>query len=172
MKSILFAFLTLITLSACSQGGDKSKRSSPPGSVKETISSGATVSIDYSQPSIKGRTIGKDIEPMKGKAWRAGANEATIFEVDKDVKVEGKDLPAGKYSLFMIDNGNTWTIIFNKNWNVWGTQYEANKSADALHVDVTPGEPATFTEKLAYTISKAGKVSLYWGNKQVDFMVK
>lgn len=172
MRSILFACLTLVSLSACSQGGDKSKRPSPPASVKETISSGTTVSIDYSQPSIKGRTIGKDVEPMQGKVWRAGANEATVFEVDKDVKVEGKDLPAGKYSLFMLDNGSTWTIIFNKNWNIWGTQYEANKSGDVLHVDVTPGEPSAFAEKLAYSITNGGKVSMVWGNRQIDFMVK
>lgn len=171
MKSILFAFLTFIALSAYSQQ-DKSKRPSPPASVKETLSNGVTVSIDYSQPSVKGRTIGKDVEPMQGKPWRAGANEATVFEVNKDVKVEGKALLAGKYSLFMTDYGNSWTIIFNKNWNIWGTQYDANKTADVLHVDVTPGEPAAFAEKLSYTISKSGKVSLHWGNKQVDFNVK
>jgi len=99
-------------------------------------------------------------------------DEATVFEVDKNVKIESKDLPAGKYSLFMIDNGTNWTIIFNKNWNIWGTMYDQNKSADALHVDVASVNPAAFTEKLKYTIDKDGKVSLMWGNKQVNFMVK
>jgi Protein of unknown function (DUF2911) len=171
MKSVLFFALTLITLTACGQE-DKSKRPSPPATAKETLNDGVNVLIDYSQPSIKGRTIGKDVEPMQGKAWRAGANEATVFAVDKNVQVEGKNLPAGKYSLFMVDNGNSWTIIFNSNWNIWGTQYDQNKSGDVLHVDVTPGEPASFAEKLTYTITKNGKVSLMWGNKQVDFMVK
>ena len=59
---------------------DKSKRPSPPAKVSETISSGATISIDYSQPSLKGRSIGTSVEPMKDKVWRMGANEATIFD--------------------------------------------------------------------------------------------
>ena len=58
---------------------DKSKRPSPPAKVTQKISSGATISIDYSQPSVKGRTIGKELEPMDGKVWRTGANEATGF---------------------------------------------------------------------------------------------
>jgi len=52
---------------------------------------------------------------MQGKVWRAGANEATIFEINKDVKVEGKTLAAGKYALFMLPAENEWTVIFNKN---------------------------------------------------------
>ncbi len=123
----------------------KSKRPSPPAKVTETVSSGATVTIDYSQPSLKGRTIGKDVEPMNGKVWRAGANEATVFEVNKDVKVEGQTLPAGKYALFMIANDNEWTIIFNKKWDQWGLDHEKNKDQDVLQVKVKPmkaGKPS------------------------------
>src|ERR1700759_1739058 len=79
---------------------DKSKRPSPPASVSETTSKGVDIKIDYSQPSVKGREIGKDVEPMKGKVWRTGANEATVFEISKDVQINGKSLPAGKYGLF------------------------------------------------------------------------
>jgi hypothetical protein len=109
---------------------------------------------------------------MPGKVWRAGANEATVFESDKDVKIEGKDLKAGKYSVFMIDNGSDWTIIFNKNWKIWGTTYEDNKTADVLQVKVPAGKSSSFTEKLTYTIGKDGKVSLMWGDKLVSFKVK
>src|SRR6218665_1869577 len=119
MKStILLTIALATTLFASAQDGDKSKRPSPPAQAKETIKSGATISIDYSQPSVKGRVIGKDLEPKDEKVWRTGANEATIFEVSKDVTVEGKALPAGKYSLFTIAGANNeWTIIFNKTWN-------------------------------------------------------
>ena len=121
MKSaLLLTFASVTMLVACGQD-DKSKRPSPPAQAKETLASGAVVTIDYSQPSVKGRTIGKDLEPMTGKVWRTGANEATVFEVSKDVKVEGKDLPAGKYALYSIANEGEWTIIFNKTWKQWGT---------------------------------------------------
>src|SRR5271156_4324063 len=79
---------------------DKSKRPSPPAKAEGTID-GAKVVIDYSTPSAKGRKMLGDKEPY-GKVWRTGANEATTFEVDKNVKIEGKDLPAGKYALFTI----------------------------------------------------------------------
>ncbi|MGE5107993.1 MAG: lipoprotein [Sphingobacteriales bacterium] len=171
-KFLLFttaSAFSLLSLTACGQKGDKSKRPSPPALAKQTLASGVTVSIDYSQPSIKGRTIGKDVEPMAGKVWRTGANEATVFEVDKDVKIEGQSLPKGKYSLYSI-SGDEWTIIFNKTWDQWGTNY--NEKDDALRVKVKPGKAASFAEKMNFTISKEGKVSLTWGDIQVDFNVQ
>lgn len=146
---------------------------SPAASVSETINGGATVSINYSSPSLKGRTIGKDVEPMEGKVWRAGANNATVFEVDKDVKIEGKSLPAGKYALFTINNGKEWTLIFNKKWEQWGAfKYEETKGEDALQVKVNAKKAAASAESLAYTIDKSGKVSLLWGDLDVSFNVK
>lgn len=172
-KFLLFttaSAFSLLSLTACGQKGDKSKRPSPPALAKETLTSGATVSIDYSQPSVKGRTIGKDLEPMAGKVWRTGANEATVFEVDKDVKVEGQTLAKGKYALFTIA-GDEWTIIFNKTANQWGA-FDYKEADDALRVKVKPGKAASFAEKMTFTIGKDGKVSLMWGDVQVDFTVQ
>jgi Protein of unknown function (DUF2911) len=171
MKAFVLITLTaLVTLSACAQP-DKSKRPSPPAMAKETLSSGAMVSIDYSQPSVKGRTIGKDLEPKAGQVWRTGANEATVFETDKAVKVEGKELPAGKYGLFTIANGDDWTIIFNKTWKQWGA-YDYKEADDVLRVNVKEGKAASLSEKMTFLISKEGKVTLLWGDTQVAFTVQ
>lgn len=174
MKSMLLLATALISLAACGQ--DKSKRPSPPVTAKETIASGAVVTIDYSQPSVKGRTIGKDLEPKVGQVWRAGANEATTFEVSKDVKVEGQALPAGKYAFFTLWNSDdTWTLIFNKDLkaNKWGAyEYEKTKASDALKVNVKAGKAPAFAEKLTYSVAKDGKVSLAWGDVGVDFKVE
>jgi hypothetical protein len=170
MKQLLFSAVLFLSLVACGQA-DKSKRPSPPAMAKETIKSGAVISIDYSQPSVKGRTIGKDLEPMEGKVWRAGANEATVFEVNKNVKVEDSTLVAGKYGLFTIMNGDEWTIIFSKTWNQWGA-FTYKDADDALRVKVKAGKTKDFAEKLTYTIDKSGKISLMWGDKQVEFKVK
>ena len=170
MKSALL--LTIVSLSmlvACGQD-DKSKRPSPPAQAKETLASGAVVIIDYSQPAVKGRTIGKDLEPMPGKVWRTGANEATVFEVSKDVKVEGQDLKAGKYALFTIANDGEWTIIFNKNPKQWGA-YDYKQSEDALRVKVKPSKNESFAEKMTFVVDKNGTVSLLWGDRKVDFKV-
>lgn len=167
----LSAFM-LVGISACGQAKeDKSKRPSPPTKVTKTIKSGATISIDYSQPSVKGRTIGKDLEPMDGKVWRTGANEATVFETSKDVKINDGSLPAGKYALFTIADDNGWTVIFNKTWNQWGA-YDYKEADDALRIKapVTKGNPNT--EKMTFTIGDDGTVSMLWADRVVKFTVQ
>ena len=169
MKQILFSLCLLTTIVACGQA-DKSNRPSPPALAKETLNNGTTVSIDYSQPAVKGRSIGKDLEPMRGQVWRTGANEATVFEVDKDVKIEGQSLPAGKYGLFTIMKDDEWTIILNKKWDQWGA-FTYNEADDALRVKVKSTKAAAFSERMTFQIEKDGKISLLWGDIEVDFMV-
>lgn len=173
MKSVFFMALALCTmLVSQAQNEDKSKRKSPPAVAKATLASGATVSIDYSKPSVNGRVIGEALEPKKGEVWRAGANETTIFEVSKDVTVNGKKLPAGKYGFFTLDNGDTWTLIFNKVWKDWGA-YKYKESEDALRISVKPNRShKPFTETLTYTVDKNGDVNLLWGDLKVGFSVK
>jgi hypothetical protein len=170
MKSFLLLLVATSATILVSAQSDKSKRPSPPALATETLANGTVVSIDYSQPSVKGRKIGTDLEPKEGKVWRSGANEATVFEVSKDVKIEGQPLPAGKYSLYTIKNGDEWTIIFNKTWKQWGTNY--NEADDALRVKVKGGKADGFSEKLTYAINKKGRVSLMWGDLQANFNVE
>jgi hypothetical protein len=171
MKSLLlFVSACTITLFANAQQ-DKTTRPSPPATANQTLTGGVIVTIDYSQPSVKGRTIGKDLEPINGKVWRTGANEATVFQVNKGVKVEGKELPAGKYALFTIAGDNEWTIIFNKTWNQWGA-FQYKEADDVLRVKVKPTKSKTFTEKMTFTVNKNGTVTLLWGDWQVDFRVE
>ena len=173
-------FLSLAVLSCCllltsslkAQQQDKSKRPSPPAKVSETIKSGATISIDYSQPSLKGRTVGTSVEPMKDKVWRMGANEATVFETNKDVTINGQKLPAGKYSLFGLWTDSGYTLIFNKAYQIWGTQYDQNKDKDALRVAADVKTADTPQETLTYTIDKSGLVKLLWGNMVISFNVQ
>ena len=170
MKSLFLLVVATASMLLSFGQDDKSKRPSPPALAKQTLASGAVVTIDYSQPSVKGRTIGKDLEPMAGKVWRTGANEATVFDVTKAVKVEGKDLPAGKYSLFTVANEGEWTIIFNKNAKQWGA-YDYKEADDALRVKVKPGKAAQFAEKMTFNVDKNGTVTLLWGDIKVDFKV-
>ncbi len=150
---------------------DKSKRPSPPAKVEQTIASGAVITIDYSQPSVKGRTIGKNLEPKGDAVWRTGANEATIFETTKAVKINGQDLPAGKYSLFTIAGTGEWTIIFNKTWNQWGA-FDYKMSEDFLRAKATATKESSFAEKMTFTIAKDGTVDLLWGDNKVTFKVE
>jgi hypothetical protein len=167
--SLVLLTFGLLSPSTINAQQDKSKRPSPPAKVSEKITSGATISIDYSQPSLKGRIIGTSIEPMKDKVWRMGANEATVFETDKDVTINGQKLPAGKYSLFGLWTEAGYTLIFNKAYQIWGTQYGDNKDKDALRVAANVKTTDKVQEQLTYTIDKSGLVNLLWGNLNISF---
>ena len=165
----IMSVLLITALTSCAQK-DKSKRPSSPAITTQKIGA-TTISINYSQPSVKGRTIGVDLEPLPDKVWRAGANETTVFEVDKDVLVEGKLLPKGKYGFFILQQGGrSWNLIFNKTWDQWGTKY--NEADDVFRVPVRGSKAAEFAEKLIYKISADGIVTLLWGDVEINFTVQ
>lgn len=170
-KFISFFVVAAISFSAMTSiAQDKSKRPSPPASVTATTSKGVTISINYSQPSVKGRTIGKEIATF-GELWRTGANEATVFEVNKEVTVGGKKIKAGKYGLYSIPGAKEWTIILNNKSNLWGAD-NYSQSEDAVRLVTPAGKSKSFMEKMTILISDAGKVSLIWGDTTVDFSVQ
>jgi hypothetical protein len=172
MKYFLSAssVLALLFLSLSSIAQVDQPKPSPLDSVMQKVGK-LEVKIVYSAPSVKGRTIGKDLEPMQGKVWRTGANEATVFEVDRDVKIDGKDLKKGKYGLFTIDEGSEFVVIFNKTWKQWGA-FKYQESEDALRVKVKKGKANPFAEKMTFKIDDKGLVTLLWGDMMVDFKVK
>lgn len=169
MKKLLFAAsLALISVFGIAQNSPKP---SPATEVKTTLDNGAEISIKYGQPSLKGRTPGKEVEPMLNKIWRAGANDATVFETSKDIKINGNMLPAGKYSLFLLQKENGATVIFNKVWKQWGA-FQYKEAEDALRVEAKLSTSAESAEKLIYTIDKNGTVQILWGNLNFGFTVE
>lgn len=155
----------LITLTSWAQG-DKGNRPSPPATATGKVN-GATITINYGSPSVKGRQVwdpNGTLAPY-GKVWRAGANEATTFETDKDIKVEGKTLPAGKYGFFTIPGQNEWTVIFNKVANQWGA-FKYDQAQDVLRVMAKPAKSSQMNEKLVYDVTNKGVV-LKWENVEL-----
>ncbi len=167
MKPFLFSavfFLFAFSLNAQTSGNN---RVSPIDSIETKIND-LSVEIIYSRPYLKGRQFGKDIVPF-GKVWRTGANEATVFEVNKDVFIEGKQLPAGKYSLYTIPNETETVVIFNKDWNQWGTNY--NESQDALRVTVPTFNSDESVEQFTIDLDETGAACLVWGNTLFTFQI-
>ena len=127
---IAVAVFAVATLASAQMGDskDKSKRPSPPASAECKLPDGKTVKIDYSSPRAKGRKIfgtadEKALVPY-GEVWRAGANEATTFVTDANLKVGDKDVPAGSYTIFTIPKADEWTLIINKKTGEWGVPYK------------------------------------------------
>jgi len=166
--SVLLFVLGVTLNSSCQE--DKSKRKSPPANVSGTIGD-LTLTVDYSSPGVKGRKLWGKLVPYN-EVWRTGANEATTFEVNKDVLIEGEKLPAGKYGLFTIPGESDWVFIFNKEPDQWGA-FDYDSKKDALRVTVKPAKAKTFTERLAFEIKKKGsnaaEVRMNWGNLSAGF---
>lgn len=141
---------------------------SPRDSVSGKIGN-ATIEINYGSPAVKGRKIWGGLESY-GKVWRAGANEATTFKTDRDIKVEGQTLPAGTYSFFVIPTESYWTIIFNKTAKQWGA-YKYDEAQDALRVTVRPRKVSSLHERLRYVITGKG-FELQWEYLEVPVSVK
>jgi hypothetical protein len=109
------------------------------------------------------------------QVWRAGANEATIFETTKDIKVEGKAVPAGKYSLYAIPGKTEWTIIINSETGQWGIKRTGETTRDPAKdvavVKVKPMKSKSLNERLLYTVTGSG-FQLSWENIDVPVSIK
>ena len=103
--------------------------------------------ILYSRPQKQGRKVFGELVEY-GKVWRLGANEATEIEFYKDVKIGGKKVPKGRYTLYGIVSENVWTMIINKDTDTWGAfKYDSKK--DVLRTDV----PAQKTDEVVESMS-------------------
>lgn len=111
-----------------------------------------------------------ELVPYNEKVWRTGANAATTIQFDKPVKIEGKDLAAGKYALFTIPGETEWTIIISKNSDQMGA-FGYTEKDDLLRVVVKPSKITEFVETFTITVG-SDEVSLKWENTAVAFKVK
>jgi hypothetical protein len=149
---------------------------SPRDSVSGTVK-GANIKIWYGAPSVRNRPIFGDSTTLQpyGKIWRAGANQMTTFTTDKDIKIEGKTLPAGKYSLFATPGAKEWTIIFNSVNNQWGIHRDGSANddptKDVLVVKVKPIIHTDITERMVFKLSDKG-FALVWEHVEVPVRIK
>lgn len=150
LKKALFAFAltALVGFAAVAQ-----EKASPAKKAEGTVA-GAKITINYSSPAVKGRTIWGDLVPL-GQIWRAGADDATTFTTSKDITIQGKKLVAGTYSFFMIPGETESTMIFNKVAKQWGS-YTYDAKEDALRVSVPSQQTSTMEERLVYEVKPDG----------------
>lgn len=159
--------LAMILFAGISVNAQDKKPTSPAATATGKIN-GANITINYSSPFVKGRTIWGDLVPY-GKVWRAGANAPTTFETDKVLTVEGKQLPAGKYALYVIPEKDNATVIFGKDPSVGANKYDQEN--DQLRVNVKTKKSSTLTESLVYKINK-DNVTLSWEYLEIPVKIK
>jgi hypothetical protein len=150
-----------------------------------------SVSILYNSPDVTGPDgksrkdhiwgevvhygfIDQGFGTSKAAPWRAGANENTVITFSHDVTINGKELKAGSYGVFLVvAKEGPWTWIFSKNTGSWGSYFYSDKE-DALRVEAQP-ESATYSEYLTYGFdnrkSNSATAFLHWENKKVGFTI-
>lgn len=144
---------------------------SPKATVTQTV--GLTdITIEYSSPGVKGRTIWGGLEAYDS-IWRAGANASTKITFSKEVTIEGTSVPKGSYSVFIIPSKGDWTIILNKNASASVGQYKMVE--DMVRVKAKPQE-IPFRERLAYAVTNftdsTASIDMEWEKVRVSFNVK
>ncbi|TCJ13546.1 DUF2911 domain-containing protein [Flaviaesturariibacter flavus] len=115
--------------------------------IQDKASEPLLARVIYSRPLMNGRTIFGDLVPYN-EVWRLGANEATEVEFYREVRIGGKKLAKGKYTLYAIATPTQWTVIFNKETDTWGAfKYDEKKDVARVTVPVekldAPVEPFT-----------------------------
>lgn len=171
MKKIFALFLSL-SFTAVAFAQLSLPQPSPKASVMQTV--GITeISIVYSSPAVKGRTIFGGLEAY-GKVWRSGANAATEIHFSTDVMVGGQPVKAGKYALFTIPGESEWTVIINSNANQWGsTAYK--QELDVARFTVKAEKLPEVKERLSYYINyvsdNEATIVLKWEKVKISFPV-
>ncbi|SFO49355.1 Protein of unknown function [Algoriphagus ornithinivorans] len=156
--------------SSVEESSEESSRPSPL-EVKDGEIAGKAFKVYYGSPAVKGREIWGDLVPYN-VVWRTGANEATYVELSQDMTVEGKSLPAGKYSLFTIPKeSGKWTVIFNSEWDLEHGHFQYDEKNDVLRVEVTPVWGESLQERLSIDIENPGLV-IRWEKLQLPIIVQ
>ncbi|MFT6442457.1 MAG: hypothetical protein ACJASM_002003 [Salibacteraceae bacterium] len=140
-----------------------------PLKTTEALVGKSKVTITYSSPSVKGRTIFGDLVPFD-KVWRTGANEATTIETSGEIMIGGKKLKAGKYSVFTIPTKDKWTVILNSVSDQWGA-YKHDLAMDLFRVMTNKVETIEAKEQFTITVEN-GMLSFVWATSKASVSIK
>lgn len=177
-KTTLIALIISISLSSCDNVSSsievekkpttKLKITTPQPSPKATVEQrvGLTdISIEYSRPGVRGRTIFGDLVPF-GKTWRTGANSNTKITFSSDVSIDGQTLKAGSYGLYTVPNENSWEIMFYAESDNSGVPRDWDKAKivakTSVEVYSMPMNVETFTITFDDVSSTSAVIGLFW----------
>jgi len=174
IKSQVAAVALLAATSTLPAQQLKVPAASPLQTVKQAFAL-SDITIEYSRPGVKGRTVYGDVVPF-GKIWRTGANASTKITFGEDVKVEGQDLKAGTYALYSIPNKDSWELLFYKDLTLGGNVADYKKENEVLRIVVKPtvlnDKVETFSILIADITSTKANIELNWDKTRVAFKVE
>jgi hypothetical protein len=152
-KHSLFLGISLAALAACAIP-IRAQLPSPPARATCKFADGKTITVNYSSPRMRGRKIFGDLVPF-GEVWRMGADDATTFVPSADVVVGGKNVPAGKYTMFALPTPTKWTLIISKQIGEWGIPYPGEKY-DFARMEMKVSKLSSPLENFTISFDQAG----------------
>lgn len=173
MKRFLITFLIVMGFSFLTNAQIETPMASPLSKIEQKI--GITdVTIEYSRPSMRGRTVFGNIIPF-GEIWRTGANVNTKITFSDDVKINGKDLKKGTYSLYTVPNKTNWEIIFYQKSDNWGNPKTWDASLESLRFTVNSKVLSSLVETFSINFSdlknEEATLNLSWEKTQVSIKI-
>ena len=140
--------------------------------IQDKITEPLVARVIYSRPQKTGRVIFGGLIKY-GEVWRMGANEATEIEFFRPVRIAGKKISKGRYTLYAIVNEKTWTLIINKETNTWGSfKYDPKKDLLRMDLPVQKTDPVVDSFSMLFEKTAAGfSLLIAWDNIRVSMPV-
>ena len=140
--------------------------------IQDKATEPVVMRLIYSRPQLNGRKIFGDLQEY-GKVWRLGANEATEIEFFKDVKINDRKIRKGRYTLYAIPFQDKWTLIVNKETDIWGS-FRYDQSEDIVRMDI-PVVKNEVTEAMTIVFDKSSlgaDMNVYWDDVKVSLPIE
>ncbi len=132
-----------------------------PRDSSRGVVDGAELSVQYSRPARRGRSVWGDVV-KSDVVWRLGADMATHFSTSADMDIGGTQVPAGRYTLWMLLKGDgSGELIVNKRVNIFGTQYDPR--ADLARIPLQRVDTASEVERMSLSVLDHS-LEVAWGN--------
>ncbi|MUP42969.1 DUF2911 domain-containing protein [Christiangramia aestuarii] len=165
MKKLL-SLAVIFCLSISMNAQIEAPQPSPSAKIEQKV--GLTdVTVEYSRPGMRGRTIFGDLVPY-GKVWRTGANANTKITFSDDVMINGKELKKGSYAIYTIPNKDSWEVMFYSSTDNWGVPQQWDESKVALKAKAEtmemPMKMETFTIVIDELKNDSAVLNFIWEN--------
>ncbi len=169
---VMFAHVSPVSAHGKAQAAQSKPLPSPAAEANVTLD-GKAITIHYNSPRMRGRKIVGELVPY-GKVWRTGANPATSFVTEGNIKIGDLNVPAGKYTLYTLpaESGTAWQLIINKQTGQWGTVYNQDQDLGRtpMHSSTLPSPQEDMSISFEHTTKNSTEVHVRW--ETIDEWVK
>jgi hypothetical protein len=169
MKKLIFSLLLTVAFTFGALAQIQTPAASPEQTLTQSVGL-SSVTVQYSRPAMRGRTIFGDLVPMD-KLWRTGANKNTLVTFESDATLGGSPLKAGTYALYTVPSKDEWTVYFYTDTENWGLPkpWDENKIAAVYKVKAQSLDSSveSFTITIDKVTDSGAHLTISWENTSV-----